>query len=68
MDDPVTAAEHAGPVVDALRTGLLTDLVGLGDVLTGRAMARAAPGDIVHCNSVGLGIQDAVQAAKGERR
>ncbi|MGX1478775.1 UNVERIFIED_CONTAM: alanine dehydrogenase [Streptomyces canus] len=74
VDDPATAAEHAGPVVDALRTGLLTGLVGLGDVLTGRAVARAAPGDIVYYNSVGLGIQDAaaawavVRAAKGERR
>jgi alanine dehydrogenase len=74
VDDPATAAEHAGPVVDALRTGLLTGLVGLGDVLTGRAVARTAPGDIVYYNSVGLGIQDAaaawavVRAAKGERR
>lgn len=74
VDDPATAAEHAGPVVDALRTGLLTELVGLGDVLTGRAVARTAPGDIVYYNSVGLGIQDAaaawavVRAAKGERR
>jgi ornithine cyclodeaminase len=74
VDDPATAAEHAGPVVDALRTGLLTDLVGLGDVLTGRAVARTTPGDIVYYNSVGLGIQDAaaawavVRAAKGERR
>ncbi|MDQ0906341.1 alanine dehydrogenase [Streptomyces canus] len=74
VDDPATAAEHAGPVVDALRAGLLTDPVGLGEVLTGRAVARAAPDDIVYYNSVGLGIQDAaaawavVQAAKGERR
>ncbi|MDH6515337.1 alanine dehydrogenase [Streptomyces sp. SAI-135] len=73
VDDPATAAEHAGPVVDALRTGLLTDLVGLGDVLTGRAAARTAPGGIVYYNSVGLGIQDAaaawavVRAAREER-
>jgi ornithine cyclodeaminase len=74
VDDPATAADHAGPVVDALGTGLLTELVGLGDVLTGRAVARTDPGDIVYYNSVGLGIQDAaaawavVRAAKGERR
>ncbi|MDH6606180.1 alanine dehydrogenase [Streptomyces sp. SAI-208] len=73
VDGPATAAEHAGPVVDALRTGLLTDLVGLGDVLTGRAAARTAPGGIVYYNSVGLGIQDAaaawavVRAAREER-
>ncbi|MFI0543846.1 ornithine cyclodeaminase family protein [Streptomyces sp. WSLK1-3] len=74
VDDPATAAEHAGPVVDALRTGLLTELVGLGAVLTGRATARTGPDDIVYYNSVGLGIQDAaaawavVRAAKGEHR
>jgi ornithine cyclodeaminase len=74
VDDPATAAEHAGPVVDALRTGLLTKPLGLGDVLTGRAAARTAPGGIVYYNSVGLGIQDAaaawavVRAAKEEHR
>ncbi|WP_030615170.1 ornithine cyclodeaminase family protein [Streptomyces fulvoviolaceus] len=76
VDDPATAAGHAGPVVDALATGLLTadDLVALGGVLTGRLVARAGPADIVYYNSVGLGIQDAaaawavVEAAKGEQR
>ncbi|WP_210587731.1 ornithine cyclodeaminase family protein [Streptomyces sp. GESEQ-35] len=64
VDDVATAAEHAGPVVDALREGLLTvdDLVPLGAVVTGRRTARTAPGDIVHYNSVGLGIQDAAAA------
>ncbi|WP_020123865.1 hypothetical protein [Streptomyces canus] len=57
VDDPATAAEHAGPVGGALRTGLPTGLVGLGDVPTGRAVARAAPGDTVHQH-----------AAEGERR
>ncbi|MFE0250976.1 ornithine cyclodeaminase family protein [Streptomyces sp. NPDC059010] len=64
VDDPVTAAEHAGPVVDALREGLLApeDLVGLGAVLTGQSFPRSGPGDIVYYNSVGLGIQDAAAA------
>ncbi|NUP15266.1 MAG: ornithine cyclodeaminase family protein [Streptomyces sp.] len=64
VDDPATAAEHAGPVVDALREGLLApeDLVGLGAVLTGQSFPRSGPGDIVYYNSVGLGIQDAAAA------
>lgn len=74
-DDPETAAEHAGPIVDALREGLLTpdDLIPLGAVLTGRRAARTRPDDIVYYNSVGLGIQDAaaawavIDAAKKER-
>ncbi|MFI9168691.1 ornithine cyclodeaminase family protein [Streptomyces lincolnensis] len=76
VDDPETAAHHAGPVVDALREGLLTmeDLVPLGAVLTGRRRARTGPEDIVVYNSVGLGIQDAaaacavVEAAGGAAR
>ncbi|UXX96237.1 ornithine cyclodeaminase family protein [Streptomyces sp. AD2-2] len=75
VDDPETAAEHAGPIVGALRESLLTpdDLVPLGAVLTGRRAARTRPDDIVYYNSVGLGIQDAaaawavVDAAKKER-
>ncbi|MGQ4433179.1 MULTISPECIES: ornithine cyclodeaminase family protein [unclassified Streptomyces] len=74
-DDPETAAEHAGPIVGALREGLLTpdDLIPLGAVLTGRRVARTRPDDIVYYNSVGLGIQDAaaawavIDAAKKER-
>ncbi|MFE7270378.1 ornithine cyclodeaminase family protein [Streptomyces sp. NPDC057623] len=64
VDDPVTAAEHAGPVVEALRAGLLTTdgPVGLGAVLTGRRTARTGPDEIVYYNSVGLGIQDAAAA------
>ncbi|MEV0179056.1 ornithine cyclodeaminase family protein [Streptomyces sp. NPDC050625] len=64
VDDPATAAGHAGPVVDALREGLLApaDLVPLGEVLTGRRSARTSPDDIVYYNSVGLGIQDAAAA------
>lgn len=64
VDDPETAAEHAGPLVDALHDGLLApgDLVALGEVLTGRRAARTSPDDIVYYNSVGLGIQDAAAA------
>lgn len=76
VDDPATAAEHAGPVVHALREGALDpeDLVGLGAVLTGQSFPRSGPGDIVYYNSVGLGIQDAaaawavVEAARKEAR
>ncbi|MGW0337430.1 ornithine cyclodeaminase family protein [Streptomyces sp. NPDC003011] len=76
VDDPATAAEHSGPLVDALREGLLTtqDLVPLGAVVTGRRTARTGPEDIVHYTSVGLGIQDAaaawavVEAAKAQPR
>ncbi|MFC8240710.1 ornithine cyclodeaminase family protein [Streptomyces chartreusis] len=76
VDDPATAAEHAGPVVHVLREGALApeDLVGLGAVLTGQSFPRSGPGDIVYYNSVGLGIQDAaaawavVEAARKEAR
>ncbi|MFJ4926700.1 ornithine cyclodeaminase family protein [Streptomyces sp. NPDC088736] len=64
VDDPVTAAEHAGPVVEALARGVLTpdDLIPLGGVLTGGRTARTGPDDIVLYTSVGLGIQDAAAA------
>ncbi|MFE6359359.1 ornithine cyclodeaminase family protein [Streptomyces sp. NPDC057806] len=76
VDDPETAAHHAGPVMDALAAGALSaqDLIPLGEVLTGTRTGRGAPGDIVYYNSVGLGIQDAaaawavVDAARGEGR
>ncbi|MFF3705501.1 ornithine cyclodeaminase family protein [Streptomyces phaeochromogenes] len=64
VDDPGTAAEHAGPVVDALRAGTLTrqDLIPLGEVLTGRREGRTTGRDIVYYNSVGVGVQDAAAA------
>ncbi|MGW2285264.1 ornithine cyclodeaminase family protein [Streptomyces phaeochromogenes] len=64
VDDPGTAAEHAGPVVDALRAGTLTrqDLIPLGEVLTGRHEGRTTGRDIVYYNSVGVGVQDAAAA------
>ncbi|MGI3228996.1 ornithine cyclodeaminase family protein [Streptomyces phaeochromogenes] len=64
VDDPETAAEHAGPVVDALRAGTLTrqDLIPLGEVLAGRREGRTTGRDIVYYNSVGIGVQDAAAA------
>ncbi|MEU1453631.1 ornithine cyclodeaminase family protein [Streptomyces avermitilis] len=64
VDDPGAAAEHAGPVVDALRERRLAqdDLIPLGAVVTGRHTARTSPDDIVFYNSVGLGIQDSAAA------
>ena len=64
VDDPETAAGHAGPVVDALRRGDLTpgDLVPLGQVLTGQRGARTGEQDVVLYLSVGLGLQDAAAA------
>lgn len=64
VDDPATAAEHAGPVIEALARGLLTPsgLIPLGAVLTGGRTARTGPDDIVFYNSVGLGVQDAAAA------
>ncbi|MET7736025.1 hypothetical protein ABZT02_32375 [Streptomyces sp. NPDC005402] len=60
--DQGAPAEHAGPVADAIRAGLPSDLAGLGEVPTGRTAARAARGDIVHHDGVGPGIQDEVPA------
>lgn len=60
VDDPETAAHHAGPVVEARLAP--EDLIPLGGLLTGTHTARNGPGDIVYYNSVGLGIQDAAAA------
>lgn len=60
VDDPETAAHHAGPVVAAQLAP--DDLIPLGGVLTGTHTARTAPGDIVYYNSTGLGVQDAAAA------
>ncbi|MCW2780706.1 MAG: ornithine cyclodeaminase [Marmoricola sp.] len=64
VDDPDTAAAHAGPIVGALEAGHLkrSDLVGLGDILVGRHPGRSGPGELVYYNSTGLGIQDAAAA------
>jgi ornithine cyclodeaminase/alanine dehydrogenase-like protein (mu-crystallin family) len=64
VDDPDTAAAHAGPIVDALRTGGLTraDLIGLGDVLAGKEPGRVRRDDLIYYNSTGLGVQDAAAA------
>jgi ornithine cyclodeaminase/alanine dehydrogenase-like protein (mu-crystallin family) len=64
VDHPPAALEHAGPVVQALAAGLLreADLVGLGEVATGRHPGRRAAADLVFYNSLGLGVQDAAAA------
>ncbi|MFJ7904402.1 hypothetical protein ACIQ6V_28630 [Streptomyces sp. NPDC096198] len=64
VDDPETARDHTGPVVTALRDGLLTpdDLIPLGAAVTGRRQARTGSDDIVLHLSVGIGVQDAAAA------
>jgi ornithine cyclodeaminase/alanine dehydrogenase-like protein (mu-crystallin family) len=64
VDHPPAALEHAGPVIQALAAGLLreSDLVGLGEVASGRHPGRRAPDDLVFYNSLGLGVQDAAAA------
>jgi ornithine cyclodeaminase/alanine dehydrogenase-like protein (mu-crystallin family) len=64
VDHPPAALEHAGPVIQGLAAGLLrqTDLVGLGEVVTGRHPGRRAPDELVFYNSLGLGVQDAAAA------
>ncbi|PZF84734.1 ornithine cyclodeaminase family protein [Jiangella anatolica] len=64
VDDPATAAAHAGPIVAGLRAGTLARdrLTGLGDVLVGNAAGRSAPDELVFYNSTGLGVQDAAAA------
>jgi ornithine cyclodeaminase/alanine dehydrogenase-like protein (mu-crystallin family) len=64
VDHPPAALEHAGPVVQALAAGLLRerDVVGLGEVVTGRHSGRRTPDELVFYNSIGLGVQDAAAA------
>lgn len=64
VDHLETALEHAGPVVEAVRTGdLVADqVVEIGDVLVGGASRQAAGDGIVYYNSVGVGAQDAAAA------
>jgi ornithine cyclodeaminase/alanine dehydrogenase-like protein (mu-crystallin family) len=64
VDHPPAALEHAGPVLQALAAGLLRegDLVGLGEVASGRHPGRHGPDDLVFYNSLGLGVQDAAAA------
>jgi ornithine cyclodeaminase/alanine dehydrogenase-like protein (mu-crystallin family) len=64
VDHRPAALEHAGPVIQALDAGLLTeaDLVELGEVATGRHPGRRRPDDLVFYNSLGVGVQDAAAA------
>jgi ornithine cyclodeaminase/alanine dehydrogenase-like protein (mu-crystallin family) len=61
IDDPATAARHAGPIVAAISEGRLgvDDLVPVGEVIVGRVRARTSSEDVIYYNSTGLGVQDA---------
>ncbi|MFC0434051.1 ornithine cyclodeaminase family protein [Kutzneria buriramensis] len=59
VDDPETAAGHAGPVIGVVAKA---DLVALGDVIAGLRSPRTSPADVIFYNSTGLGVQDAAAA------
>jgi len=59
VDDPETAAGHAGPVIGVVAKA---DLVALGDVVTGLRSPRTSPADVIFYNSTGIGVQDAAAA------
>ncbi|WP_433469654.1 ornithine cyclodeaminase family protein [Spirillospora sp. CA-128828] len=65
VDDVTTALDHAGPVVAAVRAGVLNpdEVRPLGPIVAGLATGRESAADIVFYNSVGLGVQDAAAAA-----
>jgi ornithine cyclodeaminase/alanine dehydrogenase-like protein (mu-crystallin family) len=64
VDDVDTAAEHAGPVVEGLASGLIARdrLVSLGEAVAGLKPGRTEREQIVFYNSVGIGVQDAAAA------
>jgi len=64
VEDPATAAREAGEVVTAIREGLLdpSALVGLADLVTGRAAAD--PDRTRVFKSVGMGWEDLVVATR----
>jgi ornithine cyclodeaminase len=59
VDDPETAAGHAGPLIGVVAEA---DLVALGAVVTGLRSPRTSPDDVIFYNSTGLGVQDAAAA------
>jgi len=61
VDHADIAQRQAGPLVAALAAGDIApgSVVELGDVVTGRRLARPDDAAIVYYNSVGLGVQDA---------
>lgn len=64
VDDVETSLEHAGPVVAAVKAGVVEPdaLIPLGAVVAGLREGRRGPRDIVYYNSVGIGVQDAAAA------
>jgi ornithine cyclodeaminase len=65
VDDVATALRQAGPIVAGVRDGHLSaaGVRALGPIVAGLAPGRAAPGDVIFYNSVGLGVQDTAAAA-----
>jgi ornithine cyclodeaminase len=63
VDHLSTALEHAGPIIDAVGSGVVKkeSVVELGDVLCGR-VGRRSPEEVIFYNSVGVGVQDAAAA------
>ncbi|RZQ60802.1 ornithine cyclodeaminase family protein [Amycolatopsis suaedae] len=61
VDHLPTARAHAGPIVDGIAAGILTEsgIEQLGDVLVGTSPGRTGQRDIVFYNSTGVGVQDA---------
>jgi len=59
VDDPETAAGHAGPVIGVVAKA---DLVALGAVVAGLRSPRTSPEDVIFYNSTGIGVQDAAAA------
>ena len=65
VDDARSAQTQAGPIIEALRSGLITDsdLVGLGEIVVHRAAGRRSAEEVIYYNSTGIGMQDAAAAA-----
>lgn len=64
VDDLDTALHQAGPVRQAVADGVLerNDISTIGQVCIGERRGRTGLQQVVYCNSVGLGIQDAAAA------
>lgn len=65
VDDARSAQTQAGPIIEALRSGLITDsdLVGLGEIVVHNAAGRRSPDEVIYYNTTGIGMQDAAAAA-----
>jgi ornithine cyclodeaminase/alanine dehydrogenase-like protein (mu-crystallin family) len=61
-DDPVKAAAHCGPLVEAANAGHPAGAVAVGEVIAGRHPGRRDPGEVIVYHCAGLGVQDAALA------